>query len=164
MLIQFRFILLNFLLLFVCFAVFVFAAYGQERKNETTNDKNDTIRVNTNLIQTEVTVVDKNGRFVDGLKPEQFELRVDGKPTPIDFFDKVISERTLKMLSSADKNGGDSSNGNGNVGVAQKSAINSNAVSFLRERRSFSFSTIYICRSTVWDARVPPFRILSKPI
>lgn len=51
----------------------------------------DTIRVETDLIQTNVTVTDKSGRFVDGLKREQFELRVDGKPLPVDFFEQVAS-------------------------------------------------------------------------
>lgn len=36
-------------------------------------------------------VFDKQGRFVDGLRPEQFELRVDGKPQAISFFDRVIA-------------------------------------------------------------------------
>jgi VWFA-related protein len=41
------------------------------------------------LVQASVTVLDKQGRFVDGLKREQFELRVDGKPQPISFFERV---------------------------------------------------------------------------
>lgn len=55
------------------------------------NEPQDAIRVNTDLIQTSVTVVDKNNRFVDGLKREQFELRVDGKTVPIEFFERVSS-------------------------------------------------------------------------
>jgi VWFA-related protein len=51
----------------------------------------DVLRVNTELVQTAVTVVDKNGRFVDGLGREQFELTVDGKPRPITFFERVTS-------------------------------------------------------------------------
>ena len=47
------------------------------------------LRVNTELIQTDVTVVDKDGRFVDGLAREQFELRVDGKIQPISFFERL---------------------------------------------------------------------------
>jgi VWFA-related protein len=34
-------------------------------------------------------VFDKQGHFVDGLKREQFELAVDGKPQPISFFEQV---------------------------------------------------------------------------
>ena len=48
-------------------------------------------RVTSELVQTDVTVVDKDGRFVDDLKAEQFELKVDGKPTPVAFFERVAA-------------------------------------------------------------------------
>ncbi|HVF44513.1 MAG TPA: VWA domain-containing protein, partial [Pyrinomonadaceae bacterium] len=49
----------------------------------------EVVRVNTQLVQTDVMVFDKSGKFVEGLKPEQFELKVDGRETPISFFDRV---------------------------------------------------------------------------
>ena len=49
----------------------------------------DVIKVYTELVQTDVMVFDKQGRFVKNLKREDFELRVDGKPQPISFFDQV---------------------------------------------------------------------------
>lgn len=51
----------------------------------------DVIRVNTDLIQTSVAVFDKHGKFVDNLRAEDFELRIAGKPYPIQFFDRVIN-------------------------------------------------------------------------
>ncbi|MDX6528525.1 MAG: hypothetical protein QOH41_815 [Blastocatellia bacterium] len=51
----------------------------------------DVLRINTDLVQTAFTVVDKNGRFVDGLDRSQFELTVDGKPRPISFFERVTA-------------------------------------------------------------------------
>jgi VWFA-related protein len=51
----------------------------------------EVIRVNTDLVQTSLTVVDRNGKFVEGLRPEQFELRIDGKPRSISFFEQVIA-------------------------------------------------------------------------
>src|SRR5437870_4073208 len=51
----------------------------------------DIVRVNTELVQTDVMVFAKDGKFVDGLKREQFELRVDGKPHDISFFERVAS-------------------------------------------------------------------------
>lgn len=48
-----------------------------------------TIRVNVGLVQTDVMVFDKQGRFVPDLKKDQFELRIDGKVQPIEFFDMV---------------------------------------------------------------------------
>lgn len=53
------------------------------------NQPDDVIRVNTELIQTGVVVLDKQGRFVDGLQREQFELGVEGKPQAIAFFEQV---------------------------------------------------------------------------
>jgi len=49
----------------------------------------EVVRTNTELIQTYVTVVDKSGRFVDGLNRDQFQLLIDGQPREISFFDRV---------------------------------------------------------------------------
>jgi VWFA-related protein len=56
-------------------------------------DEEDTIRISTELIQTGVTVFDKQGRFNDRLNQEDFELRVDGKPVDISFFERVAVKR-----------------------------------------------------------------------
>ena len=53
--------------------------------------QDDVLRINTDLVQTAVTVVDKNGRFVDGLDRGQFTLLVDGQPRPISFFERVTA-------------------------------------------------------------------------
>ncbi|HKV37472.1 MAG TPA: hypothetical protein VJP89_24225, partial [Pyrinomonadaceae bacterium] len=49
----------------------------------------DIVKIFTELRQTDVMVFDANGKFVDNLKREDFELRVDGKPVPITFFERV---------------------------------------------------------------------------
>jgi VWFA-related protein len=51
-----------------------------------------TIRVKVALVQTDVEVVDKQGRFVPDLKLNQFELRIDGKVQPISFLELVSAE------------------------------------------------------------------------
>jgi len=48
-----------------------------------------TIRVKVALVQTDVMVFDRRGRFVPDLKKDLFELRVDGKVQSIAFFDMV---------------------------------------------------------------------------
>ena len=64
----------------------------------------DVVRVNTELVQTAVTVLDKKGNFVEGLQRDQFELIVDGKPRPVAFFERVASgsarERELAALGN----------------------------------------------------------------
>ena len=70
--------------------VLVLSAFAQT-PSPTPPQQPDVIRVNTDLVQTNVTVFDKQGRFVDGLQREQFELLVDGKPQPITFFDRVTA-------------------------------------------------------------------------
>ena len=45
----------------------------------------EVIRVSTDLAQTDVTVVDKKGHAITGLKPEQFEIRIDSGPQSLTF-------------------------------------------------------------------------------
>lgn len=73
-------------------------AYAQEPKPQQTQELptkppsqlDDVVRITTELVQTDVMVLDKDGRFVPGLQKEQFELLVDGKPQPISFFESVV--------------------------------------------------------------------------
>jgi VWFA-related protein len=60
---------------------------AQTRQPRSPDD--EVIRVNAEIVQTDVTVVDKRGRFVDDLRPEQFELKVDGRAVPLSFFERV---------------------------------------------------------------------------
>jgi VWFA-related protein len=79
------------------------------------DDQDELIRVNTELVQAAVTVLDKQGHFVEGLEREHFELKVDGKPQPISFFERVqagsASEEALmaaargKSPAASEKNG-----------------------------------------------------------
>jgi VWFA-related protein len=67
----------------------------------------EVIRVATELVQTDVMVFDKDGRFANGLQREQFELLVDGKPQPITFFESVVTggrnEESLLKAASGNK-------------------------------------------------------------
>lgn len=59
-----------------------------------TSPQTDVVRVNTELVQTAVTVLDKKGNFVEGLQREQFELTVDGKPRQVAFFERIAAGST----------------------------------------------------------------------
>jgi hypothetical protein len=79
-----------------CFAVtssllFTSLAFSQEPQKPA----DEVIRITTELVQTGVVVVNKQGKFVDGLKPEQFLLKVDGRPVTPAFVEHVIA-RTIR--------------------------------------------------------------------
>lgn len=58
----------------------------------------EVVRVETELVQTDVTVFDRDGKFVEGLGREQFEVKVDGRVVPVVFFERAgtgsLKERT----------------------------------------------------------------------
>jgi VWFA-related protein len=78
-------------ILVVCVFLFLASAtLGQTRQNPTpTEQAEEVLRINTELVQTDVMVFDKQGHFVNDLRPEDFELRIDGKLQPISFFELV---------------------------------------------------------------------------
>ena len=62
---------------------------AQRPATQTPDD--DVLRTNIDLVQTTITVVDKKGKFVEGLGRDDFELLIDGKARPINFFERVTS-------------------------------------------------------------------------
>src|ERR1041385_3626846 len=55
----------------------------------TQKPQDDVVRVYTELVQTDVMVFDKSGKFVKDLNADNFELRVEGKPRPIHSFEQI---------------------------------------------------------------------------
>ena len=53
------------------FPAIVFSQTKPAEPQKQPGETQDVIKFDTSLVQTDVTVFDKNGRFVDGLKPEQ---------------------------------------------------------------------------------------------
>lgn len=64
-----------------------------QTKPEPQADTQDVIKFDTSLVQTDVMVFDKDGRFVEGLKPEQFQLKINNSQRDISFFELVRSGR-----------------------------------------------------------------------
>ena len=77
--------LASFLLLFPAIV------FSQTKPAEPSSDSQDVIKFETSLVQTDVMVFDKKGRFVDGLKPEQFQLKINNTSREISFFEAVRS-------------------------------------------------------------------------
>ncbi len=93
-----------------CLALLCLTALGSasgQQKQSPRNQKDDVVRISTELVQTIVMVFDKQGRFVEGLKPEQFELRVDDQAVQLSSFERVAagteSEEQFIATSSRDR-------------------------------------------------------------
>lgn len=78
------------LLTLCCSALLPFVALSVAGQNPTPQG-DDVVRVNTDLVQTDVMVFDRRGHFVEGLRPEQFALTLDGVKRPISLISRVTS-------------------------------------------------------------------------
>ncbi|HKO59610.1 MAG TPA: VWA domain-containing protein [Pyrinomonadaceae bacterium] len=63
---------------------------------DATPANDDVLRTNIELVQTDISVFDKNGKFVDSLKPEQFLLSVDGRKRPLSLISRVTSGSSVE--------------------------------------------------------------------
>jgi VWFA-related protein len=77
------------------------AQTSPDARRPASQDQTDVLRVYTELVQTDVMVFDKQGRFVDGLKSGDFELRIDGKLKPVEFFEKITAGSVNEELQIA---------------------------------------------------------------
>jgi hypothetical protein len=71
--------------LFISITAHFAQTFGQQpatKPTPTAPAQDEVLRIETELVQTPVMVFDKQGRFVDKLKRESFELRVDGQVQP----------------------------------------------------------------------------------
>jgi VWFA-related protein len=85
----------------------VFLSLGNLEAQSTQTQADDVLRINTELVQTDVMVFDKRGRFVDGLRPEQFVLSLDGQPRKASLFERITSG---SLLEASKLNAGGSAN------------------------------------------------------
>jgi VWFA-related protein len=79
-------------------------------------DQTEVLRVYTELVQTDVMVFDRQGNFVNDLKREDFELRIDGKPRPVEFFEKVTAGSASEEAQLAAARGAHANPSNGRAG------------------------------------------------
>lgn len=94
----------RFVLIIAALCLFPRVPVAQEANRQSPPQQtDDVVRINTELVQTDVMVFDKGGHFVEGLTPEQFELTLDGKPQPISFFERIKtgSAREAAQVSAA---------------------------------------------------------------
>jgi VWFA-related protein len=87
------------IIIWVILNVPAFAAFAQQKPD-------DVVRVNTDLVQTDFMVFDKQGNFIDGLKRDQLVLKVEGKPREISFFDRIAAGSRNEEAQLAAARGG----------------------------------------------------------
>lgn len=61
-------------------------------------DENDIVRVDTTLVTVPVSVLDRQGRFIPGLKREDFTLSENGEQQPIAYFETAEKPFTVALL------------------------------------------------------------------
>ena len=79
------------LALFVLAAWTITAPAQQQTPSPKPRPQEDVVRVYTELVQTDVMVFDKQGRFIKDLTRDNFELRIDGKPRAIQGFELITA-------------------------------------------------------------------------
>lgn len=85
-----RLLLPALVLCLVAFATFARAQQqAQPQQTPATQQQEDVVRVESDLVNTDVMVFDKSGKFVGGLGREQFQVTVDGRAVPVAFFEQV---------------------------------------------------------------------------
>jgi VWFA-related protein len=98
----------------------------EQKPAEPSGEAQDVIKFETSLVQTDVMVFDKQGHFVEGLKPEQFQLRINKTPREISFFDMVRSGGFSSQRDEV-KNAGNTDNpakpANPNLADSQRRSI-----------------------------------------
>jgi VWFA-related protein len=84
------------LLFITCLLLFPAIVFSQTKPEQQPSppprgEAEDVIKFETSLVQTDVMVFDKDGRFVNGLKPEQFQLKINNTSREISFFEAFRS-------------------------------------------------------------------------
>jgi len=81
------------------------STFAQNRAPQTpAQSDDDTVRINTNLVQTDVSVFDRKGNFVGNLQQGDFELKVDGKPQPLSFFERIGASDSATQTAASSVN------------------------------------------------------------
>jgi VWFA-related protein len=57
-----------------------------------TPESDDVVRITTNLVQVDAVVIDKNGKVVTDLKPEEIEILEDGRSQKVTHFSYVVTD------------------------------------------------------------------------
>ncbi len=79
---------------------------SQPQSTPSPQTRADVVRITTNLVQVDVTVVDHNGQPVRDLKPEEFDVTEDGRPqkiTNLSFTSTPVAQPSAPTVARAPK-------------------------------------------------------------
>ena len=79
---------------------------AQEKSQPKPTPDDDVVRVSTSLLQSHVMVFDKHNNFVEGLKLDQFQVKVNGTSVPISFLEQVTTGSAQEKAQIAAARGG----------------------------------------------------------
>lgn len=81
-------------------------AQSQDKTKAQKPQDQDTLRIDTELVQIDVVVTDKQGKLINDLKREDFQLLEDGKPQQISHFSVGVAGRQATWLRKEPKPAG----------------------------------------------------------
>src|SRR5215207_1364263 len=132
----------------LCALTLTLCVFGREaaaRQEAGGAQAEEVVRVNAELVQTGVSVFDRRGRFVDGLKKEDFELRVDGRPVPVTFFENIVAGSVRDRLARAAATGAPTQ------AVASAPSFRQRTVVFFLDDRHLSLDSVGRARRMLLD-------------
>lgn len=99
------------LVLPLCLVVFSLPALSQQSVSKPvatpTPADSDVVKISTNLVQLDVTVVDSKGRVVKDVRPDELEIYENGKKQPLTQFSFVAGARKITEERVVSKNASD---------------------------------------------------------
>ncbi|HYJ91565.1 MAG TPA: VWA domain-containing protein [Pyrinomonadaceae bacterium] len=127
----------------VIIVLFSFTCFSQQPTTTLPDDQ--VVKINTNLIQIDVTVTDKDGKIVTGLKPEDFQLYENGELQKIANFSFVS-----KMASSATVSNGNSTLPTNSPRSDQiKQGKTGRTIALVVDDLNLSFASVYYTRKAL---------------
>jgi hypothetical protein len=136
--------------LLLCLCALAPIAQAQDESRQADKVADEVVRINAELVQTDVMVFDQRGRFVDGLTPEQFELRVDDQPVAISFFERIVAGSATEEAQRSAPGGNDQSI-SGPASPARKS-FRGRTIIFFIDDLHLSLDSLGRTRFTRWQA------------
>jgi VWFA-related protein len=135
-----------FLLLLSCLTLAPPVRAQKNHPPRETEQSDDVVRINTELVQSDVMVFDRQGRFVDNLRPEEFELSLEGKKQTLSFFERVTagSQREAAQLAAARM---------GSTTKSEKESVTSSVASDTGRIIFFFLDDVHLSSSSLVKAR-----------